>query len=365
MNMSNHAGSSTLSLKLDNLSHNLCLYYSLLVDDIYERLMHKALAAGHQGLKLSHALILPQISSHGSRIVDIAKSQGVSKQAIGQIANELEHLGYITRTDDPEDKRSKKLILTPQGIALIRQAASFMNDVDSELEKQLGQDVFMQLKNRSCELFRNLALKYPDAGTYTPDLGKSVPLIVFATPLATHLDLLLQQQNASKGHTPLKRSYWQVLEKITQNGVRINDLAEWNGISKQAISQLANEIEKAGYIARVDDPTDKRAKNLVPTTQGEQLILDTLESTAHVENQVRKSIGDAATRELKQAFEQYLAYQKNHSAGTTPAEAQLQATLQKFITGLSEQEKALWLEAGTQRLGSHALAQISKMEFVP
>lgn len=355
-----------LSLNLSNLSNNLCLYYSLLVDDIYKELMDKALAAGHRGLKLSHALILPQISSEGTRIVDIAKSQGVSKQAIGQVANELENLGYITRTDDQNDKRSKKLILTPQGITLIRQAASFTSDADSELKSSMGEAAFNALKIHSHTLFKSLSLKYPDAGAYTPEIANELPLIVFATSLATQLDLLLQEQNALKGHTPLKRSYWQVLEKITQQGVRINDLAELNGISKQAISQLANEIEKADYIARVDDPLDKRAKNLLLTEKGEQLLLDTLASTAYVEQLIEKKIGSIAIAELKSAFQEYLLYRNHHKKSQQPnTEEKIHQSLAKFINSLNDNEKETWLDSKHKNahLSQYALDKIREMKF--
>lgn len=353
------------SLGLNNLTNNLCLYYSILVDDIYQHLMDKALAAGHRGLKLSHALILPQISSEGTRIVDIAKLQNVSKQAIGQVANELENLGYISRTDDPRDKRSKKLILTEQGVQLIRQAASFMTDVDTELRDTLGETSFHALKTHSYTLFKNLSLKYPDAGTYTPEIANELPLIVHATSLATRLDVLLQGFNAEKGHTPLKRSYWQVLEKITQHGVRINDLAELNGISKQAISQLANEIEKAGYIARSDDPSDKRAKNLFPTKKGLQLISDTFASTQSVESLIERKIGSKAVHELKQAFQEYLLLKTSKNTKLTGTEDKVYNLLAEFINKLGDNEKSKWLDSGLakRKLTPYALDKIGKMEF--
>ncbi len=354
-----------LSHKLNNLSDNLCLYYSLLADDIYKDLMDKALAAGHKGLKLSHALILPQISSTGTRIVDIAKSQGVSKQAIGQIANELESLGYITRADDQTDKRSKKLILTTQGIHLIRQAASFTSDTDARLKSNMGETAFYALKTHSHALFKSLSLKYPDAGAYTPEISSELPLIAYVTSIATQLDLLMQEKNAQKGHAPLKRSYWQVLEKITQQGVRINDLAELNGISKQAISQLANEIEKADYIARVDDPSDKRAKKLLLTDKGEQLILDTIASTAYVEELIEKKIGSKSIAELKQAFQKYLLQRHNNYKQQSSTEEKAHATLQKFIYNLSNSEKDIWIISENKNavLSTYALDKLRQMQF--
>jgi DNA-binding MarR family transcriptional regulator len=355
-----------LTFELNHLTHNLCLYYSLLVDDIYQRLMNKALAAGHQGLKLSHALILPQISIHGARIVDIAKSQGVSKQAIGQIANELEQLGYITRIDDIDDKRSKKLILTQQGIELITQAASFMHEVDNELELCIGAPNFLQLKKYSQQLFKDFALKYPSASTYTPEITHKSPLIAYATSLATHLDLLLQTQNMSKGHSPLKRSYWQILEKISHHGVRVNDLAELNGISKQAISQLANEIEKSGYIAREFDPSDKRAKKITLTPKGEQLIIDTINSTEYVENVVEDKIGRDAIISLKKCFQHYLSPTDSaKEIFQNSAETKIQKILYQFINHLNEDEKKQWTtkKGNKRKLSNEAIAHINTLWF--
>lgn len=294
-----------LNDQLHVLSHNLCIYYSKLVDDIHLRLMTKAIAAGHQGLKLSHALILPQIAADGSRIIDIARSQGISKQAIGQVAGELEKLGFIKKISDPADKRSKKLTLTSKGVTLIRQSADFMYDVDNELQDQIGKNHFKQLQNLSRKLFKAMALKFPDAGQYTPELDRQLPLIVYATSISNHLDLLLKQINHEKGHPPLKRSYWHVLEKILQKGIRINELAELNGISKQAVSQLANEIEKAGYIKRIHDPKDKRSRKLVLTDKGKELIRHTMESTRAVETLVEQQMGSKDYQQLKHCLYYY------------------------------------------------------------
>jgi DNA-binding MarR family transcriptional regulator len=216
-------------------------------------------------------------------------------------------------------------------------------------------------------LFKSLSLKYPDAGTYTPEIANELPLIVYATSLATQLDLLLQAENTAKGHVPLKRSYWQVLEKINQQGVRINDLAELNGISKQAISQLANEIERSGYITRVDDPSDKRAKNLLLTKKGEQLILDTLASTEKVETLIKQNIGYQAMQELKQCFQHYLMPESGCDQQNTEetTEEKMHKLLGQFFQSMEEKEKPKWLEEknGVLLLTDYALKIMRTMPF--
>lgn len=347
------------------LSDNICLYYSRLVDDIHQRLMEKALQAGYQGLKLSHALILPQIAADGSRIIDIARSQGVSKQAVGQIANELEKLGFIRKAADPHDKRSKKLLLTDTGIALVQQSAFFMQEVDRQLAEQLGQPLFDELSQLSRQLFQTLRLKFPDAGQYMPQTRRELPLIVYATSIATYLDRQLKDINSSKGHPPLKRSYWHILEKIARKGSRINDLAEMNGISKQAISQLAAEIEKAGYIARIDDPSDGRSKQLVPTDKGLALIRHTLASTRTVEAGLEASLGSEAFARLKHVLWQYQQQLEQLESPTASLDVQLRLAITNVLQQYPPGFEHPWLkhhDNGT-RLSSTALAALKTMVF--
>ena len=330
--------------QLQNLSLNLCLCYARLTDDIHQQLMEKAIADSQHKLRLSYSLILPQISRQGSRIVDLAKSHGVSKQAIGQLAKELEKEGLIYRIQDEQDKRSRKLQLSDKGIDLIRLCTKYLSEVDARLEQQLGSDDFKQLKSHSIKIFTQLKLSYPPAGTYTPNItGKSIqqlPIIVFVGAIANYLDLLLQQKNAARGHPALKRSYWQVLEKANQQGMRINEIANLNRISKQAVSQLVKEIEKSGYIQRISDSKDKRAKKLLLTDNGEQLVRDTLQSTEEIETQVADIIGRNGLIELKRLLGNYLinsGAEKSLSRQTNNASSTLRQ-LYKSCSALQRQQ---------------------------
>lgn len=357
--------SDTLYNQLHLLSHNLCIYYSRLVDDIYQHLMDKALAAGYTGLKLSHAMILPQISAGGSRIIDIARSQAVSKQAIGQVANELEQLGFIEKTLDAEDKRSKKLILTEQGITLVRLSAGFMAEVDQEIAQLMGAEQFEKLKQLSQLLFKKLRLKYPDVGQYTPEINRELPLVVFASSISARLDLMLKEITGKQGHPPLKRSYWHVLEKITQKGIRINDLAEMNGISKQAVSQLANDIEKAGYICRMDDPDDKRSKQLMLTDKGRLLVTHTLAATQDVEKMIADHIGEDRFSALKDNLRHY--GQTSQQRGTQKdLESEILQAISNVVKNHANPMNSAWLEPCDNeqyQLSEKALIALKQLRF--
>ena len=51
-----------------------------------------------------------------------------------------------------------------------------------------------------------------------------------------------------------------VAAKISPDGSRVSDLAEQARITKQSAAFLVEQLEKAGYVERVPDPTDGRAR---------------------------------------------------------------------------------------------------------
>lgn len=84
------------------------------------RLFHEAgiaeiQANGHPGLRASHFTLAPHFELAGSRITDVAARAGISKQAVGQIVDELEALGYVERIPDPTDARARLVVFTALG----------------------------------------------------------------------------------------------------------------------------------------------------------------------------------------------------------------------------------------------------------
>ena len=90
-------------------------------------------------------------------------------------------------------------------------------------------------------------------------------------------------------------------------GVRQVVLAQHVGIEGPSLVRLLDQLESLGLVVRKDDPTDRRAKGLWLTTEGEELaarmedVLDKLRCKILAD--VNKADLDAAVRVL-QAFEQ-------------------------------------------------------------
>ena len=51
-----------------------------------------------------------------------------------------------------------------------------------------------------------------------------------------------------------------VMQRIGPDGTRLTELAEQAQITKQTAGFLVDQLEKTGYVTRVPDPTDRRAR---------------------------------------------------------------------------------------------------------
>jgi len=78
---------------------------------------------------------------------EIAAGSGQSKQATNYLLGQLERLGYLERGDDPDDRRSKRVYLTPRGIEAATVMRESVAEVEGEWAAELGSSDFEQLRS--------------------------------------------------------------------------------------------------------------------------------------------------------------------------------------------------------------------------
>ena len=59
-----------------------------------------------------------------------------------------------------------------------------------------------------------------------------------------------------------------VFQRIAADGSRLTDLADQAQMSKQSAGVLVDQLERLGYVRRVPDPTDRRARLIVIEERG-------------------------------------------------------------------------------------------------
>lgn len=101
--------------------------------------------AGAVVLRPSHTALFPHIDFAGTRPTEIARRAGVTKQAVGQVIDELEGLGMVERIPDPADKRARLVRFTQRGAEGIMHGLSVLRALEVEFAKQLGAKEMKQL----------------------------------------------------------------------------------------------------------------------------------------------------------------------------------------------------------------------------
>jgi DNA-binding MarR family transcriptional regulator len=63
-----------------------------------------------------------------------------------------------------------------------------------------------------------------------------------------------------------------VFQRVAPNGSRLTDLADQAQMTKQSTGVLVDQLEHLGYVRRVPDPTDGRARLIVIEERGRRAV---------------------------------------------------------------------------------------------
>ena len=129
-----------------------------------------------------------------------------------------------------------------------------------------------------------------------PDLG------MLAARLLLGLQRELFRRTAEAGFDDLRPRHGAVLAYLDEEGIRLGDLARLARRNKQTIAAILDELESLGYIYRVDDPDDRRAKLIVPTERGLQRMRVADQIVADIEKRHEATLGRAAYTEFMRAL---------------------------------------------------------------
>ncbi|MDX6260827.1 MAG: hypothetical protein QOH84_2515 [Kribbellaceae bacterium] len=76
----------------------------------------------------------------------------MSPQAMGELVDELEELGYVERQPDPSDRRAKLIMLTPRGHDCIAAGIATIQGIETRINRILGPEGHAELRRLLAEL---------------------------------------------------------------------------------------------------------------------------------------------------------------------------------------------------------------------
>jgi DNA-binding MarR family transcriptional regulator len=119
-----------------------------------------------------------------------------------------------------------------------------------------------------------------------------------------HLVEDVQRRLTAAGYTDVRASHDCVFRHLSPEGVRLRDLASWTQLTAPAIGEHVDELERLGYVERVPDPSDRRAKLIRPTDRGAAFMRAAYKALSEIEREWADAAGPDVLARLRDGLTQ-------------------------------------------------------------
>ncbi len=127
--------------------------------------------------------------------------------------------------------------------------------------------------------------------------------VFFSQLLRNPYEAFLMKVHAGLAEAGFADSYpsWgsNIFHYLREGGLRLTELAERAHTTKQGMRYTINRLEEAGYVERVSDPADGRAKIIRLTQRGWELRREADEIMASLEEQCVRQLGEEKMRQFQ------------------------------------------------------------------
>ena len=168
--------------------------------------------------------------------------------------------------------------------------------------------------------------------------------LIFSQLLRGPYEALLRKLHAELAAAGFADTYasWgtNIFQYLREGGLRLTELAEHTHTTKQAFLYTINQLEAAGYVKRVADPTDGRAKIIRLTERGWELRRVGDEIVARIEHECVQRLGEERMRQFEALIKDVSSVlEENRAQGQKAATRALGVTTER--TGGRQSEE--WL----------------------
>ena len=114
----------------------------------------------------------------------------------------------------------------------------------------------------------------------------------------------LHRRIAERGHAAIRAPHGNVFAFLDHDGTRVSELAVRAQITKQSMAELVAHLEQHGYVERIPDPADGRAKLVRATTRGSAVYAIARDVIAEIEREWTAELGATKMRQLRKLLEE-------------------------------------------------------------
>jgi DNA-binding MarR family transcriptional regulator len=146
-----------------------------------------------------------------------------------------------------------------------------------------------------------------------------LPLIGLLAELKAAISDELYGRLGEHGYGDLRPAHGCVFGFLKGEGDRLTALAERSGLTKQAVGEAVADLERLGYVERVPDPMDGRAKIIRLTERGAEATATAADIFAGIEAGFAAEVGEERFEEFRETLRQLFRLMR--AADRTPARA--------------------------------------------
>jgi len=131
-----------------------------------------------------------------------------------------------------------------------------------------------------------------------------IPLIGLLADAQRQIQDELHRRLGELGYAEIRPAHGCVFGNMQPHGVRLTDIAEHARITKQSVGEIVTNLEELGYVERIPDPADRRAKLVRLTSLGQEVQDAARVTFAQIEAEWGERIGKKKVAALRAALEE-------------------------------------------------------------
>jgi DNA-binding MarR family transcriptional regulator len=89
----------------------------------------------------AHIHVTRHLPLEGARLTQLARRAGMTKQAMGDLVDQCEAWGLVTRESDPLDARARRVRFTAAGLAWLQAFREAVAQAEAEFKREVGPEV--------------------------------------------------------------------------------------------------------------------------------------------------------------------------------------------------------------------------------
>lgn len=142
-------------------------------------------------------------------------------------------------------------------------------------------------------------------GSKNPPAGIPLPGLLDVVSEAMFRDFRAELEQSEYGD--IRPTHGCVFRYVQGDGLRLTEIAERANMTKQSVGEIVDDLAGRGYVQRIPDPDDRRAKLICLTERGESAQAHGRRLFAKVEKRWAERYGAERIAALRELLEEIAA----------------------------------------------------------